>query len=112
MRRDDHQYRLGIVVDHNKKQIKNGGSCIFLHVQKGIDAPTAGCTSMRYEDLKTIVAEKCGENWMKNIENISNTNQFPINVSTNKVFLKFVLTDFEDNVSEKTITFTVPKHEN
>jgi len=55
MRRDDHQYRLGVVVNHNVNQIKNGGSCIFLHVQKDINAPTAGCTSMRYEDLKTIV---------------------------------------------------------
>jgi len=55
MRRDDEQYKLGVVVEHNKKQIKNGGSCIFLHIQKAKDAPTAGCTSMRYEDLKTLV---------------------------------------------------------
>ena len=55
MKRDDEQYRLGVVVSHNKAQIKNAGSCIFLHVQKSVDAPTAGCTSMRYEDLKTIV---------------------------------------------------------
>lgn len=55
MRRDDEQYKLGIVVEHNKEQIKNAGSCIFMHVQKDIDAPTAGCTSMKYEDLKNIV---------------------------------------------------------
>ncbi|WP_373072516.1 L,D-transpeptidase [Sulfurimonas sp.] len=55
MRRDDDQYKLGIVVDHNKKQIKQAGSCIFLHVQKTQDSPTAGCTSMKYEDLKKIV---------------------------------------------------------
>lgn len=34
MKRDDDQYKLGIVVEHNKKQVKNGGSCIFMHVQK------------------------------------------------------------------------------
>jgi len=55
MRRDDNQYKLGVVVAHNEVQIKNGGSCIFIHVQKGIDAPTAGCTSMKYEDMKFIV---------------------------------------------------------
>lgn len=55
MKRDDEQYKLGIVVEHNKKQFKKGGSCIFLHVQKDVDAPTSGCTSMRYKDLKSIV---------------------------------------------------------
>ncbi|AUC82864.1 SH3 domain-containing protein [Lacinutrix sp. Bg11-31] len=63
------------------------------------------------EDLKAIVTEKCGEDWSKRIDKISNINQFPINVDTNQVFLKFILTDFDDNVTEKTITFTVPKHE-
>jgi len=33
---------------------KRRGSCIFIHVQKSKDAPTAGCTSMRLEDLKVI----------------------------------------------------------
>jgi L,D-peptidoglycan transpeptidase YkuD (ErfK/YbiS/YcfS/YnhG family) len=55
MLRDDQQYSLGVVVSHNKAQIKNGGSCIFMHVQKNVDAPTLGCTSMKYKDLKTIV---------------------------------------------------------
>ncbi len=55
MRRDDAQYKLGIVVEHNKGQKVQGGSCIFLHVQKHPDAPTAGCTSMRYEEIKKIV---------------------------------------------------------
>ena len=54
MKRDDHQYKLGIVVEHNKDQIKKRGSCIFLHVQKFKNAPTAGCTSMKLEDLKKI----------------------------------------------------------
>jgi L,D-peptidoglycan transpeptidase YkuD (ErfK/YbiS/YcfS/YnhG family) len=55
MKRDDKQYQIGVVVGHNKKQISQRGSCIFLHVQKHKDAGTAGCTSMSYEDLKKIV---------------------------------------------------------
>ena len=55
MKRDDDQYKLGIVVEHNKQAIKQRGSCIFMHLQKEKDAPTAGCTSMSYNDLKKIV---------------------------------------------------------
>ena len=56
MKRKDNQYKLGIVVEHNAEQKPLGGSCIFLHIQKHKDAPTAGCTSMRYEDMKKIVS--------------------------------------------------------
>jgi len=55
MKRKDAQYELGIVVQHNAMQKKNAGSCIFIHVQKHINASTAGCTSMTYNDLKNIV---------------------------------------------------------
>lgn len=55
MKRDDAQYEIGIVVQHNTIQKKNAGSCIFIHVQKGKNTPTAGCTSMTYDDLKKIV---------------------------------------------------------
>ena len=58
MRRDDNQYELGIVIEHNKEQKKQAGSCIFIHVQKNKDASTAGCTSMNLDDLKKIV------NWL------------------------------------------------
>jgi len=54
MKRDDFQYELGIVVEHNKEQKKEAGSCIFIHVQKNKDAPTAGCTSMSLENLRKI----------------------------------------------------------
>ena len=54
MKRNDGQYELGVVVAHNSMGIKGQGSCIFLHVQKEEDAPTAGCTSMKLEDLKKI----------------------------------------------------------
>ncbi|WP_345993352.1 L,D-transpeptidase family protein [Sulfurimonas sp. HSL-1716] len=55
MKRDDIQYKIGVVVDYNPNKVKNRGSCIFLHVQKEKDHPTAGCTSMRYEDLRKIL---------------------------------------------------------
>jgi len=56
MRRDDTQYKLGVVVGYNKKHIKNRGSCIFLHIEKSKDAPTAGCTSMTLENIEKIVS--------------------------------------------------------
>lgn len=55
MKRDDKQYELGVVVSHNSKQIKQRGSCIFLHVEKYEGAPTAGCTSMSLENMTKIV---------------------------------------------------------
>jgi len=56
MRRNDHQYELGIMVAHNKKALKKRGSCIFLHVKKEKNAPTAGCTSMSLEEIKKIAS--------------------------------------------------------
>lgn len=56
MKRKDHQYEIGIVVEHNKKQIKHRGSCIFLHVEKFSGSGTAGCTSMSLENIKKIVS--------------------------------------------------------
>ncbi len=55
MKRDDHQYELGIVVEHNKKQTPQAGSCIFIHVQKDVNVSTAGCTAMKLNDLRKIV---------------------------------------------------------
>ena len=56
MKRSDHQYELGIMVAHNTQAIKKRGSCIFLHVKKEKDAPTAGCTSMNLEEIKKIAS--------------------------------------------------------
>ncbi|MFT5659496.1 MAG: hypothetical protein ACI9TV_000112 [Sulfurimonas sp.] len=55
MKRDDLQYKLGVVVEHNKNAEFKRGSCIFIHVQKKKNAGTAGCTSMKLEKLKKIV---------------------------------------------------------
>ncbi len=51
MRRKDHLYDLGIRVNHNDIAKKGAGSCIFLHIQRGDNMPTAGCTSMKASDL-------------------------------------------------------------
>jgi len=63
MKREDSQYELGVVVEHNKEAIAKRGSCIFIHVEKDKNAPTAGCTSMRLEDLRKIV------NWLDEEKN-------------------------------------------
>lgn len=46
MRRDDDQYRWGVVVDHNAKGERGCGSCIFLHIWDAPGKGTAGCTAM------------------------------------------------------------------
>ncbi len=63
MKRDDLQYELGIVVQHNKKGIFEKGSCIFIHVEKSPNAGTAGCTSMHLSHLKKIT------NWLDEEKN-------------------------------------------
>jgi len=56
MRRDDYQYKYGVTVAHNKRGKFKRGSCIFLHIQKDINASTAGCTSMKESTLKKIIS--------------------------------------------------------
>jgi len=55
MKRQDHQYKYGVTVAHNKYGKFKRGSCIFLHIEKSVDAPTAGCTSMKEETLFKII---------------------------------------------------------
>jgi D-alanyl-D-alanine dipeptidase len=55
MRRRDDLYKIGLVVGHNSEAQKGAGSCIFFHIRKSEDAPTAGCSAMREEDLSTII---------------------------------------------------------
>jgi L,D-peptidoglycan transpeptidase YkuD (ErfK/YbiS/YcfS/YnhG family) len=55
MRRDLHNgddlYELGVVVDYNPERKSSAGSCIFLHVWRGPDQPTAGCTAMSRDSI-------------------------------------------------------------
>jgi len=55
MRREDNLYALGIRVGHNKQQIKQAGSCIFIHIQRAKNSPTAGCTAMKEEILLKLM---------------------------------------------------------
>jgi D-alanyl-D-alanine dipeptidase len=59
MRRKDHQYRYGLVVDHNHEgALPEGGSCIFLHIWEAPELATTGCTSMSAENLVSLI------NWL------------------------------------------------
>jgi D-alanyl-D-alanine dipeptidase len=55
MLRNDNLYEIGLIVKHNEKNIPKKGSCIFLHVQKDINAPTSGCTSMSKDHLSQLL---------------------------------------------------------
>lgn len=60
MRRDLHKegdprYRLGFVIEHNAAGADRAGSCIFAHLWKGPDVPTAGCTAMADADMASLL---------------------------------------------------------
>ena len=55
MRRDDHLYKWGVVVDHNPMAIPGAGSLIFFHIWKNRSSPTAGCTAMPEKDLVKLI---------------------------------------------------------
>jgi L,D-peptidoglycan transpeptidase YkuD (ErfK/YbiS/YcfS/YnhG family) len=55
MKREDGQYKYGIVIEYNTDPvIKGHGSAIFFHVWKGKDFPTAGCVAVSEEDMIKI----------------------------------------------------------
>ncbi|MFC0603621.1 SH3 domain-containing protein [Winogradskyella pulchriflava] len=61
------------------------------------------------KDLKDDVVDKCGEDWLTYVSNVKNIKDIPVSVTTNRVFIKFILTDSEDNITEKIIEFEMPK---
>jgi zinc D-Ala-D-Ala dipeptidase len=62
MRRDDEQYREGVVVAHNSHPpVAGRGSCIFLHIWTGAGSSTAGCTAMSAENLARLTRWLDGE---------------------------------------------------
>ncbi|WP_245534114.1 L,D-transpeptidase family protein [Sulfurimonas autotrophica] len=63
MKRDDAQYKLGIVVDYNKKALKDRGSCIFMHIERAPNSTTVGCTSMSEKNIQKIA------NWLDKRKN-------------------------------------------
>ncbi|MDP2983669.1 MAG: L,D-transpeptidase family protein [Candidatus Latescibacter sp.] len=57
MRRDDDLYRYVIVVGHNTdRPVKGAGSCVFLHIWRGENSFTAGCTAMAVENMQRLLA--------------------------------------------------------
>ena len=61
MRRDlhvdgDQRYRLGFVIEHNPRNTQGAGSCIFAHLWKSPDTPTAGCTAMDETTMQKLLA--------------------------------------------------------
>jgi L,D-peptidoglycan transpeptidase YkuD (ErfK/YbiS/YcfS/YnhG family) len=56
MKRNDEQYRLGIVIGHNADPVApGGGSCIFLHIWDRPSKGTSGCTAISAADMEKIL---------------------------------------------------------
>ncbi|MDH7913514.1 SH3 domain-containing protein [Winogradskyella sp. SYSU M77433] len=54
------------------------------------------------------ITDKCGSEWLSYFGTVRSIKDYPISVSTNRVYIKLILTDFEDNVTEKIIEFEMP----
>ena len=61
------------------------------------------------QDLKHDVIDKCGEDWLTYVKTIKNIKDYPVSISTERVYIKFILTDFDNNITEKIIEFEIPK---
>jgi L,D-peptidoglycan transpeptidase YkuD (ErfK/YbiS/YcfS/YnhG family) len=56
MRRADELYRFVVWVGHNDDPVvPGGGSCIFLHLRRGADSVTAGCTAFEPEPMQRLL---------------------------------------------------------
>ncbi|MEP6603593.1 MAG: L,D-transpeptidase family protein [Spartobacteria bacterium] len=60
MRHNDFAYRWLVEIRHNSDPPAPGhGSAIFFHIRRGVDRPTAGCTTMAESDLVRMIS------WMR-----------------------------------------------
>ncbi|WP_299121716.1 SH3 domain-containing protein [uncultured Winogradskyella sp.] len=59
--------------------------------------------------IKDDAANKCGKDWLDYVKTIKNIKDYPVSISKERVFIKFILTDFEDNITEKIIEFEMPQ---
>ena len=58
MLRGDDLYKYTILAGHNTWKIKKGaGSCVFLHLWRGPNSGTAGCTAMSEENILRLLSE-------------------------------------------------------
>ena len=64
--------------------------------------------SVSVNELKKAVEKECGGNWSDLIEDIKSVNEYPCGVSMSRIFLKILLTDENDLVSERIISFEIP----
>lgn len=55
MRRKDDLYKWGIFVEHNLPAKASAGSCIFFHLWRANDKPTAGCTAMTEDHILSLI---------------------------------------------------------
>jgi len=63
MKRDDLQYKFGVVIDYNDIQAKNRGSCIFIHLKSKNKTPTAGCVALEEDEMIYLL------NWLEKRKN-------------------------------------------
>ncbi|MBX7242488.1 MAG: hypothetical protein K1X92_12120 [Bacteroidia bacterium] len=55
MLRTDGLYELGAILDYNLNPVVKGeGSCVFMHIWRASDKPTAGCTATQKAELSKI----------------------------------------------------------
>jgi L,D-peptidoglycan transpeptidase YkuD (ErfK/YbiS/YcfS/YnhG family) len=60
MRHNDFAYRWLVEIRHNSDPpVPGAGSAIFFHIRRGVDRPTAGCTTMAEPDLVRLIT------WMR-----------------------------------------------
>ncbi|MEP6685763.1 MAG: L,D-transpeptidase family protein [Verrucomicrobiota bacterium] len=56
MRHNDFAYRWLVEIRHNSDPpVPGAGSAIFFHIRRGVDRPTAGCTTMAEPDLVRMI---------------------------------------------------------
>ncbi len=64
MRHNDFAYRWLVEIRHNSDPpVPGAGSAIFFHIRRGVNRPTAGCTTMAEPDLVRIIS------WLRAVKN-------------------------------------------
>ncbi|MFD1017167.1 SH3 domain-containing protein [Winogradskyella rapida] len=64
--------------------------------------------STALEALKPEIIEQCGEAWLHELQRVDNLKDNPIQMTTKRIFLKFIITDSDDTITEKIIEFKLP----
>ncbi len=56
MKREDNLYQYGLIVEHNVEAKRGAGSCIFMHIWRDKNSPTAGCTAMNEKNIRQLLS--------------------------------------------------------